>query len=167
MSKERVVVYPGSFDPITNGHVSIVVRALTIFDRVIVAVAVHLDKAPTFSVAERVEMIRHTFRSKEYADQVEVDSFTGLTVEYARRRGSNTIIRGIRGISDFEYEFQLALMNRKLNPDIHSIFLMTDYRWFYISSSMIKDVARLGANVSALVPLYVNQKIREKFKLPH
>ncbi len=160
MANGRIIVYPGTFDPFTNGHLSLVNRALTLFDTVIIAIAENPGKKPLFSVAERLSMIRKVMEGN---DRVEVDSFSGLTVEYVVRKNSNAILRGIRGSSDFEYEFQLALMNRKLNPRVQSIFLMTDYKWFYISSTIIKDAAKLGAEVSSFVPPYIHDKLKERF----
>lgn len=146
---ERVAVYPGTFDPFTNGHLSLVRRGLEVFDKVIVAVAKDSGKNPLFTLDERVEMIREVFRGQL---RVEVEGFSGLLVEYVPSKGANTILRGLRAVSDFEYEFQMALMNRKLKPSIHTVFMMTDYRWLYISSTIIKDVARLGGVVEGLVP---------------
>lgn len=146
---ERIAVYPGSFDPFTNGHLSLVRRGLEVFDRVIVAVARDSGKKPMFSLDERVEMIRDVFRGQL---RVEVEGFSGLLVDYVPSKGANTILRGMRAVSDFEYEFQMALMNRKLKPSIHTVFMMTDYRWLYISSTIIKDVARLGGEIEGLVP---------------
>lgn len=146
---ERVAVYPGTFDPFTNGHLSLVRRGLEVFDRVIVAVARDSGKRPLFTLEERVDMIREVFRGQH---RVEVEGFSGLLVEYVPTTGANTILRGLRAVSDFEYEFQMALMNRKLKPSIHTVFMMTDYRWLYISSTIIKDVARLGGSIEGLVP---------------
>lgn len=146
---ERIAVYPGTFDPFHNGHLSLVRRGLEVFDRIIVAVAKDSGKNPLFSLDERVEMIRELFRGQL---RVEVEGFAGLLVEHVPTRGANTILRGLRAVSDFEYEFQMALMNRKLKPSIHTVFMMTDYRWLYISSSIIKDVARLGGVIEGLVP---------------
>ncbi len=146
---ERVAIYPGSFDPFTNGHLSLVRRGLEVFDRVIVAVAKDSGKKPLFSLDERVDMIREVFRGQH---RVEVEGFSGLLVDYVPSKGANTILRGLRAVSDFEYEFQMALMNRKLKPSIHTVFMMTDYRWLYISSTIIKDVARLGGVIEGLVP---------------
>lgn len=146
---ERVAVYPGTFDPFTNGHLSIVRRGLEVFDRVIVAVAKDSGKNPLFTLDERVAMIREVFRGQL---RIEVEGFSGLLVDYVPSKGANTILRGMRAVSDFEYEFQMALMNRKLKPSIHTVFMMTDYRWLYISSTIIKDVARLGGSIEGLVP---------------
>jgi pantetheine-phosphate adenylyltransferase len=146
---ERVAVYPGTFDPFTNGHLSLVRRGLEVFDKVIVAVARDSGKNPLFNLTERVEMIREVFRGQL---RVEVEGFSGLLVDYVPGKGCNTILRGLRAVSDFEYEFQMALMNRKLKPSIHTVFMMTDYRWLYISSTIIKDVARLGGVIEGLVP---------------
>ena len=146
---ERVAVYPGTFDPFTNGHLSLVRRGLEVFDKVIVAVARDSGKSPLFDLTERVEMIREVFRGQL---RVEVEGFSGLLVDYVPGKGCNTILRGLRAVSDFEYEFQMALMNRKLKPSIHTVFMMTDYRWLYISSTIIKDVARLGGVIEGLVP---------------
>ncbi len=142
-------MYPGSFDPFHNGHLSLVRRGLEVFDRVIVAVARDSGKNPFFSLDQRVEMIREVFRGQS---RVEVEGFSGLLVEHVPSKGANTILRGLRAVSDFEYEFQMALMNRKLKPSIHTVFMMTDYRWLYISSSIIKDVAKLGGSIEGLVP---------------
>ncbi|BDV01489.1 phosphopantetheine adenylyltransferase [Thermodesulfomicrobium sp. WS] len=156
---ERIAIYPGTFDPLTNGHVSIVRRSLDIFDKVIVAVAMHSGKNPLFSLEERVDMVREVFQKNT---RVIAEEFSGLLVEYAHSRGVNTIIRGLRAVSDFEYEFQMALMNRKLAPNIHTVFMMTDYKWLYISSTIIKDVARLGGSIDGLVPEVVAGRIRER-----
>ena len=146
---ERIAVYPGTFDPFHNGHLSLVRRGLEVFDRIIVAVARDSGKNPLFSLEERVDMIREIFRGQL---RVEVEAFSGLLVDYVPGAHANTILRGLRAVSDFEYEFQMALMNRKLKPSIHTVFMMTDYRWLYISSTIIKDVARLGGVVEGLVP---------------
>ena len=158
--KERVAVYPGTFDPVTNGHLSIVNRALKIFDKVVIAILINPQKAPLFSLDERIYMIEHLFRDK---NNVEVDYFDGLLVDYVIKKKTNIILRGLRALSDFEYEFQMALMNRKLNREVQSVFLMTDYKWFYISSTIIKEAASLDGDISGLVPLIVCQKLKEKF----
>ncbi len=159
MSEKRVI-YPGTFDPITNGHLSIVKRALKIFDKLIIVILTNPQKAPLLSVPERIGMIE---KSLNGMPDVEIDTFNGLLVDYAVQKKSNVILRGLRALSDFEYEFQLALINRKLNRGVQSIFLMTDYKWFYTSSTIIKEAASLQGDVSGLVPRIVNQKLKEKF----
>jgi pantetheine-phosphate adenylyltransferase len=157
---QKTAVYPGTFDPITNGHLSIVNRALKIFDKLVIAILNNPFKAPLFSLEERIDMIQKTLKDKS---NVEVDSFDGLLVDYVVKKNSNVILRGLRALSDFEYEFQMALMNRKLNREVQSIFLMTDYKWFYTSSTIIKEAAGLGGDMSGLVPALVNEKLKEKF----
>jgi pantetheine-phosphate adenylyltransferase len=157
---QRTAVYPGTFDPITNGHLSIVNRALKIFDKLVIAILNNPFKAPLFSLEERIDMIQKALKEKT---NVEVDSFDGLLVDYVVKKKSNVILRGLRALSDFEYEFQMALMNRKLNREVQSIFLMTDYKWFYTSSTIIKEAASLGGDISGLVPALVNKKLKEKF----
>jgi len=156
----NIAVYPGTFDPITNGHLSIVNRALKIFDKLIIAILNNPQKEPLFSIEERIAMIKDILRSKS---NIEVDVFDGLLVDYVLKKKSNVILRGIRALSDFEYEFQMALMNRKLNRDVQSIFLMTDYKWFYISSTIIKEAASFNGDISGLVPPSVCEKLKEKF----
>ena len=156
----KSAIYPGTFDPITNGHLSIVNRALTIFDRLIIAILNNPQKEPLFTLEERIEMIKESLNG---APNVEVDTFDGLLVDYAVKKKANVILRGLRALSDFEYEFQMALMNRKLNRDVQSIFLMTDYKWFYISSTIIKEAASLGGDTSGLVPEIVDRRLKEKF----
>lgn len=155
-----IAVYPGTFDPITMGHVDIIERALKLFDKVIVAVGVNSAKNPVFSCEERVEMIEQTFEGEK---RICVESVSGLTIDYAYAQNAKAIVRGIRAVSDFDYEFQLALMNRKLNREVDSVFLMPGFRWIFISSSIIKDAARNKGDVSDLVPAHVNQKLIEKF----
>jgi len=157
---EKTAIYPGFFDPITNGHLSVVQRALKVFDKLIVGILTNPQKSPLFSVEERIYMIKQAFQGES---NIEIDTFDGLLVDYAVKKKSGVIIRGLRALSDFEYEFQMALMNRKLNRDIQSIFLMTDYKWFYISSTIIKEAASFGGDVSGLVPEIVNYKLKEKF----
>ncbi len=156
----KVVIYPGTFDPITNGHISVVSRALKIFDRLVIAILNNPNKLPLFSMEERIHMIREVLKDQRH---VEVDSFNGLLVDYVIQKKTNVVIRGLRALSDFEYEFQMALMNRKLNREVQSIFLMTDYKWFYTSSTIIKEAASLGGDVSGLVPPIVCKKMKEKF----
>lgn len=156
----RVAIYPGSFDPITNGHLSLLRRGLQIFDRIIVAIAINPEKKPLFSLEERIDILKTVL--KEYP-RVQIDHFQGLLVDYVHKQETNIILRGLRALSDFEYEFQLALMNRKLNRKIQTIFMMTDYKWFYISSTIIKEAASLGGNIDGLVPELVHQRLNEKF----
>ena len=157
---DKVAIYPGSFDPITNGHISILNRALKIFDKLVIAILNNTQKAPLFTLEERLSMIREVLKPVE---NVEVDYFDGLLVDYAVKKGTNVVIRGLRALSDFEYEFQLALMNRKLNRDVQSVFLMTDYKWFYTSSTIIKEAAKWGGDISGLVPPLVCKKLKEKY----
>ena len=157
---KKIAVYPGFFDPITNGHLSVVTRGLEIFDKVIIAILNNPKKAPLFSIEERIAMIEKSLRGKP---NIEVDTFDGLLVDYVIQKKSNIILRGLRALSDFEYEFQMALMNRKLNRDVQSVFLMTDYKWFYISSTIIKEASSFGGDVSGLVPEFVDKKLKEKF----
>ena len=156
----KVVIYPGTFDPITNGHISIISRALKIFDRLVIAILNNPQKLPLFTMEERIQMIREVLKDQRH---VEVDSFNGLLVDYVIQKKTNVVIRGLRALSDFEYEFQMALMNRKLNREVQSIFLMTDYKWFYTSSTIIKEAASLGGDVSGLVPPIVCRKLKQKF----
>lgn len=158
--KKRVAVYPGTFDPLTNGHVSLIRRGLEVFDQVVVAVARDTPKAPLFTLEERLEMIREVFAPEP---RVVAEGFRGLLVEYARARGARVILRGLRAVSDFEYEFQLALMNRRLDRGLQTMFLMTDYKWLFISSTIIKEAARLGGDIQGLVPDAVLRRLREKF----
>lgn len=153
-------LYPGTFDPITNGHISVVARALKIFDQMVIAILNNPNKVPLFSMEERIQMIREVLKDQKH---VEVDSFNGLLVDYVIQKKTNVVIRGLRALSDFEYEFQMALMNRKLNREVQSIFLMTDYKWFYTSSTIIKEAASLGGDVSGLVPAIVCKKLKRKF----
>ena len=158
---EKIAVYPGSFDPITNGHVDLINRGLRMFDEIIILVAYNPNK-PTylFSVEERTEMIREIVKNHE---RVRVDSYAGLVVDYVRNAGANVILRGLRALSDFEYEFQLALINRRLNRDVETVFLMTGYKWFFTSSQIIKEAASMGGSVKGLVPDMVYYKLQEKF----
>jgi len=156
----KLVIYPGTFDPITNGHISVVSRALKIFDRLVIAILNNPNKLPLFSMEERIQMIREVLKDQRH---VEVESFNGLLVDYVIQKKTNVVIRGLRALSDFEYEFQMALMNRKLSREVQSIFLMTDYKWFYTSSTIIKEAASLGGDVSGLVPPIVCKKLKQKF----
>ena len=154
-----LAVYPGSFDPLTNGHVDIIERGARLFDRIIVAILVNVEKAPLFTTAERVDIARKVF--KDHAN-VEVDTFNGLLVDYVAKRKANVLVRGLRAVSDFEYEFQMALMNRHLNPSIETVFMMPDEKYSYISSRLIKEVFALGGQVHGLVPELVETRLREK-----
>ncbi|MPY87256.1 MAG: pantetheine-phosphate adenylyltransferase [Luteitalea sp.] len=144
-----MAICPGSFDPLTNGHVDMISRATRLFDRIVVAVLVHPDKAPLFSVEQRVAMTREVFREQS---QVEVDAFDGLLVEYARRRGAQVVVRGLRAVSDFEYEMQMAHMNRRLEAALETVFMMPSEAHSYLSSRLVKEIHRLGGDVSAFVP---------------
>jgi pantetheine-phosphate adenylyltransferase len=157
-----IAVYPGSFDPITNGHIDLLERALKIFDNVIVAVAANPGKQSLFSPEERLEMIKASLAQHPLKDRVKVDLFQGLLVDYVQSIPAKAIVRGLRAISDFEYEFQMALMNRKLNANIETAFIMTGMRWIYISSRIIKEVVRSGGDVSGLVPDNVEKKLTER-----
>ena len=159
--KKKLVIYPGSFDPLTNGHIDIITRGLEIFDRLVVGIAQNSRKTTMFSVEKRKEMILKAFKNH---DRLEVDAFTGLTVDYAVKRGATAILRGLRAVADFEYELQMANINRKLSPNLETLFMMTSEKYFFVSSQNVKEVARYGGNISALVPNCVEQMIREKFK---
>jgi pantetheine-phosphate adenylyltransferase len=154
-----LAVYPGSFDPLTNGHVDIITRGARLFDRIIVAMLVNAEKAPLFSMDERVEIARAVFKSHP---KVEVDTFGGLLVDYVERRQAQVIVRGLRAVSDFEFEFQMALMNQRLNPKIDTVFMMPAEQYTYISSRLIKEVFALGGRVHGLVPELVEERLREK-----
>jgi pantetheine-phosphate adenylyltransferase len=154
-----LAVYPGSFDPLTNGHVDIILRGARLFDRIIVAILVNAEKSPLFSMEERVDIARSVF--KDHAS-VEVDTFDGLLVDYVERRQAQAIVRGLRAVSDFEFEFQMALMNQRLNSRIETVFMMPAEQYTYISSRLIKEVFKLGGRVNGLVPELVEQRLREK-----
>jgi len=155
----RLAIFPGSFDPVTNGHVDIILRSAHLFERILVAVLVNQEKKALFTPTERVEIIRDVFR--EYPN-VEVDTFAGLLVDYARERRASAIIRGIRAVSDYEYEFQMALMNRHLEPALETVFMMPAEQYTYLSSRLIKEVFQLGGEVSGLVPPAVERWLRQK-----
>ena len=157
-----IAVYPGSFDPITNGHIDLLERALKLFDNIIIAIAANPGKHPLFSTEERLEMLKDSLAHHPLKDRVKVDLFQGLLVDYVQSVPARAIVRGLRAISDFEYEFQMALMNRKLNADIETAFIMTGMRWIYISSRMIKEVVRSGGDVSGLVPENVEKRLTER-----
>ena len=162
--KERVALYPGSFDPITLGHIDILERATAIFDRVVVSVLRNPAKQPLFSVDERLDLIRAATESID--GEVTVDSFGGLTVEHARQVGAIAIVRGLRAVSDFETEFQMALMNRRLEPDVHTVFLMTSAPYVYMSSNLVKEVCRLGGDISGFVPPAIAEALHRRLGKP-
>lgn len=159
-TKPRIALYPGTFDPITNGHIDIIERGLTLFDRVIVTIAINVQKVPLFTLEERSAMIRACFEDSE---RVSVGYTDGLIVDYALQNNAQTIIRGLRAVSDFDYEFQLALMNRRLERTVETVFFMTGFRWIYISSSNIKNAARCKGKITGLVPEHVEQALQDKF----
>lgn len=167
MNVERIAIYPGSFDPITNGHIDILNRALALFDKVVVAIADNVRKKPMFSVAERQQ---HILQAVSCHPRVEVDSFSGLLVGYARGKNARFVVRGLRALADFEYEFQFAHMNQRLAPDVDTVFLMTAAQYFYVSSSLVKEVAQFGGEVDWMVPPGIPAALRERLaaaaKLP-
>ena len=162
LDDNSLAIYPGTFDPITNGHYDIINRGLNLFNKIIVAIAVNPDKTPLFTLEERVSMIQECFKNRN--GRVEVDTVPGLLVEYAAKKRARAIIRGLRAVSDFDYEFQLALMNRKLERSVESVFLMPGFRWIYISSSIVKDAARHGGNIEDMVPKHVHRAMLDKYK---
>jgi pantetheine-phosphate adenylyltransferase len=156
---KRTAIYPGSFDPLTNGHLAIIQRGLKVFDRLVVAVANNPEKRPMFTASERVAMIADAVGNDP---RVEVDSFDQLLVEYVRRRGIHTVLRGLRAVSDFEFEFQIANMNRHLLPDLETVFVMTGEDYFFVSARIVREVATFGGDVSAFVPANVLESLRRK-----
>jgi pantetheine-phosphate adenylyltransferase len=157
----RTAIYPGSFDPLTNGHLDVIQRAVKLFDRVIVAVATNESKKPLFTLRERLELVR---KSVKHIPHVEIDSFDTLLMDYATKCKAVAVVRGLRAVSDFEFEFQLALMNRKLNGQIETIFMMPKDTYTFLSSRIVKEIARLGGNVSEFVPVPVRQALAKKFQ---
>jgi len=158
-----LAVYPGSFDPLTNGHVDIIARGARLFDRIVVAIAVNAEKAPLFTMDERVEIARAVFKDHP---TVEVDTFDGLLVDYVAHRRADVIVRGLRAVSDYEFEFQMALMNRRLNASIETVFMMPAEQYTYISSRLIKEVFALGGRVHGFVPDVVEARLRDKVSTP-
>jgi pantetheine-phosphate adenylyltransferase len=158
-NSEIIAIYPGSFDPLTNGHVDIIQRGSRLFDRIIVGVLINLEKSPLFTVPERVDIARTVFRGWS---NVEVDTFDGLLVDYARTKRASVIVRGLRAISDFEYEMQMALMNRRLNADVETVFMMPAEPYTYVSSRLVKEVVALGGSVTGIVPELVESRLRDK-----
>ncbi len=157
---QRIAIYPGSFDPVTNGHLDIIKRGLKLFDKIIVTILTNPSKTFLFNITERIEMLEISLKS---FSGIEIDTYGGLLVDYAVQKKACGILRGMRAVSDFEYEFQMALMNRKLNRNIQTVFLMTGLRWIFTSSTIIKEAARFGGNINGMVPPIVNQKLKEKF----
>jgi pantetheine-phosphate adenylyltransferase len=157
---ERIAIYPGSFDPVTNGHLDIVERGLKLFDKIVVVILKNPKKQFLFSLAERLEMLRE---SLAHFPGVEVDSYGGLLMDYAVIRKAHAVLRGLRALSDFEFEFQMALMNRRLNRDVQTVFLMTGMRWIYTSSSIIKEAAQFGGDVEGMVPPLVLERLKKKY----
>jgi pantetheine-phosphate adenylyltransferase len=155
----RIAIYPGSFDPLTNGHVDIIERGSRIFDQIIVAILANVEKTPLFSEKERIEILRDVFKGR---DNVKVETFNGLLVDYAQQKQASVIVRGLRAVSDFEYEFQMALMNRHLAPGIETVFMMPAEQYTYISSRLIKEVFTLGGEITGLVPPVVEERLRAK-----
>jgi len=158
---QKIAIYPGSFDPVTNGHLDILERGLKLFDKIIVAILTNPGKKFLVPLEERIEMLEVSM--KRFSN-VEIDTFDGLTVDYASQRNAQGILRGLRALSDFEYEFQMALMNRRLNREVQTVFLMTGLRWIYTSSSIIKQAAQFGGSIKGMVPPLVEKKIREKYR---
>jgi pantetheine-phosphate adenylyltransferase len=155
-------IYPGSFDPLTFGHVDIIERSARLFDHVLVAILINAQKAPLFSVDERMEIMREILKPR--FPNVEVDLFHGLLVDYARQKQAQVIVRGIRAVTDYEYEFQMALMNRRLNPNIETVFMMPAEKYSYLSSRLVKEIAELGGSVAGLVPDSVEKRLKQRFE---
>jgi len=159
--KKITAIYPGTFDPVTNGHLDIIERASKLFDKVIITIAVNSSKKPLFTKEERLDMIKNV--TKKFKN-VSVDVFDGLLVSYAKKKKASVIIRGLRAISDFDYEFQIALTNRKLEPDVNTIFLMPSEKYSFLNSSLVRELASFKADVKQFVPDYVFRKLKEKYK---
>ena len=157
----RIAVYPGSFDPVTNGHLDIIERASKIYDKVIVGVLNNASKKPLFTAAERVDMLKDV---TDHIANVDVDSFSGLLVDFAKSKGATVIVKGLRTVADFEYEFQMALLNKALNPEYETVFMMTDSKYSYISSSMVKELAGFKGNLAGLVPPEITDRIEQKYR---
>jgi len=158
---EKIAIYPGSFDPVTNGHIDIIKRGCRLFDKVIVAILMNSQKSHLFSVEERIDMLKISLVDMP---NIELDSFGGLLVDYAEEKKAHAVLRGMRVLSDFDYEFQMALMNRKLNRNIQTVFLMSGLKWIFTSSSIIKEAARFGGDINNMVPAIVEERLKEKFR---
>ena len=158
----KIAVYPGTFDPITNGHIDIIKRALNIFDKVIIAISVDSTKNPFFTVEERIKMISEAVKDIQ---RIEIDSFSGLLVDYAKKTNAIAVIRGLRAVSDFEYEFQMALMNRRLNENIETVFLMPNEKFTFLNSSIVREVVSLGGDISDFVPENVKNELKKKWDI--
>ena len=158
----RIAVYPGSFDPITNGHLDVIERASRVYDKIVVGVLSNANKNPLFSIEERVDMIKRVTR---HLNNIEVDSFTGLLVDFAASKQATVIIKGLRTVADFEYEFQMALLNKALNPEFETMFMMTNSKYSYISSSMVKELAGFKGDLTGLVPCEIIEEIKEKISI--
>ena len=161
---ERTAIYPGSFDPVTNGHIDIIERGLTLFDKIIVTILENPAKKSLFTIDERIELLKASLKDIENGN-IEIASYGGLLVDYAVKRDAQAILRGMRAVSDFEYEFQMALMNRKLNRDVQTVFLMTGLRWIFTSSSIIKEAVQFGGDIESMVPSVVYEKLKEKYNI--
>ncbi len=161
---KNAAIYPGSFDPLTNGHLDILERAVKMFSRVVVTVAVNNKKSAVFTGEERVNLIKETIKDKSWSDNVEIEQFTGLLIDYARQKEINVLLRGVRQISDFEYEFRMALTNRRLAPEIDTIFLMPDEQLTFISATIVKEIAAWDGDLSSFVPDHVAEALKEKFR---
>jgi pantetheine-phosphate adenylyltransferase len=158
----NMAIYPGTFDPITNGHLDLIQRGLKIFDRILVAVAKNPAKKPLFTAEERLEMLRGTLQDNP---AISIDTFDGLLMDYCKQQNARVVLRGLRAVTDFEYEFQMAMMNRRLEPEVETVFLMTGLRWVFLSSSILKEAAIHGGNIADMVPEIVYHKLRDKFGL--
>jgi pantetheine-phosphate adenylyltransferase len=161
---KNAAIYPGSFDPLTNGHLDILERSVKMFDKVVVTVAVNNKKTAVFSGEERVQLIRETIKNKPWATSVEIEQFTGLLIDYARKKKINVLLRGVRQLSDFEYEFRMALTNRRLAPEIDTVFMMPDEQLTFISATIVKEIAAWNGDLSSFVPDHVAEALKDKFK---
>jgi pantetheine-phosphate adenylyltransferase len=164
MGNKKIGIYPGTFDPITNGHLDIIKRALKLFDLVVVAVGENPQKKTLFSLEERIYLVKEAIKDIPENHRIEVEAFSGLLIDFAKKKSACAIIRGLRAVSDFEYEMQIALINRKLSNNIDTVFLLTSLKWIFLSSSIVKEVAKFGGNVDDLVPKIVAEKLKEKFR---